>query len=236
MKCKKMFMKLFELQCHHIFGIFPSFNQIFYIVFDIVLKAQTLQTTTFIYWKQDRGCRLKFCICRHVWCRCDYLTILVFYFIYILDLIPSSMEVGGLTFKCMLPSSKNLFLSSYFPIQYPRSLFSDILGILRMVFLVTMLKFWILTSNESYHSNHRYLWCILIWRCSTLWCVLPIFVMTRVTSSVVTTSWRVLPWYHQPSRHEQNNNAHTAQMSTAIECVEVHNHRHGHRAWVSEVS
>ena len=96
-----------------------------------------------------------------------YLTILVFYFIYILDLIPSSMEVGGLTFKCMLPSSKNLFLSSYFPIQYPRSLFSDILGILRMVFLVTMLKFWILTSNESYHSNHRYLWCILIWRCST---------------------------------------------------------------------
>ena len=42
-------MKLFELQCHHIFGIFPSFNQIFDIVFNIVLKAQTLQTTTFIY-------------------------------------------------------------------------------------------------------------------------------------------------------------------------------------------
>ena len=42
-------MKLFELQCHHIFGIFLLFNQIFYTVFDIVLKAQTLQTTTFIY-------------------------------------------------------------------------------------------------------------------------------------------------------------------------------------------
>ena len=48
MKCKKMFVKLFELQCHHIFGIFPSYNQIFDIAIDILLKAQTLQNTTFI--------------------------------------------------------------------------------------------------------------------------------------------------------------------------------------------
>ena len=59
----------------------------------------------------------------------------------------------------------------------------------------------------------------------TLWRVLPIFVMTRVTISVLRP--------RDVSCHDTINPAdttktimHTAQMSTAIECVEVHKHRH----------
>ena len=46
MKCKKMFVKLFELQCHHIFGIFPSLTKYLTLQLTLYFGVHTFQLYT----------------------------------------------------------------------------------------------------------------------------------------------------------------------------------------------